>query len=101
MRQDTLEPVGHQLGDAARIHDRAGDAVRSDLFALLQDGDRQRLEKDADGLERIRQGHEEGRVVDVRLGQVAVEPVDPALAGFVGAGLAGSAAARVASRSRR
>src|SRR5207248_11516783 len=38
-----LEPVGHQLGDAARIHHRAGDPMRADLLSLLEDGDRQRL----------------------------------------------------------
>ena len=43
-RAAALEPVRHQLGDAARIHHRAGDPVRADLLPLLQDGDGDPLE---------------------------------------------------------
>ena len=43
-RAAALQPVGHQLGDAARIHHRAGDAVRADLLPLLEDGDREPFE---------------------------------------------------------
>ena len=43
-RTTTLKPVGDQFDDAAWIHHGAGDSMRADLFALLENGDGEPLE---------------------------------------------------------
>src|SRR5579883_2145130 len=35
----SVAPVGHQFIDAARVHHRAGDYVRTDFLPLLENGD--------------------------------------------------------------